>query len=430
MSEVKDNLSSQPPGLEIVVSQTTHLISLDGIGEAKEFFAEQGCIVGADGLLKPPFTQDQLQKLKAYRESIKETSNGFEMPTERDFYRSIFLAVSLWPQIKNGQIQYLVGRGAGIEVALQGDVNNRAKNDLQFLYRSHADFDLYGVNYDVDPNGFGNIGKQPYSEEFLYVFGAQEYYPLKATKGLEHIPGKFLHETAETVDLGGIPIVIPQLEILALDKLLVPGTFSRPEGSDSLLLALQYDLNRDHILEYHERFVVEPQKGSVHDELVKGLQPYLDRLTHRQHALEIEVMKRDKISRVEARRKINDGVQTALENPKEAKDKIWEDLEAHRQAFAAFNFSKLHELERNTSTNSLITSETESIDPDLWIPLSDTDLNEAGELNHKYINQVLRKKRKLEGEEIRKQRDAKIVSFFEEVDKAKERIRARNKTIN
>ena len=105
------------------------------------------------------------------------------------------------------QVYYLFGKGHAVEIALIGDVQDRIAAKRDFPFRTHSDFDLYGVPLDVE-----------YSESFKLVFGAQETYDPTETKGLHNLPPGLLHNTAEKVDLGGLSVLIPQLELLFLDK--------------------------------------------------------------------------------------------------------------------------------------------------------------------------------------------------------------------
>ena len=255
-------MSDQITELEVPINQESKtarapLTPEEGILDARNFFASMGIPVGDDSLASQELTKEQLQKLEAWRE--ESSKEGVEMPTEQDFYRKVFLAASLWRQKEGDKINYLFGKGVGVEIALRGTVKNRKKKEITLSYRTHSDFDLYGVDYPLGPGGYSNVGKSPYSEQFLRVFGAQEYFHPTATKGLS-LPPTLLHDTYETVDLGGIEFLIPQLEILFLDKWLRSGVYSRPEGPDAELLAKQYSLDKAKVDMYLDRFARYPKE--------------------------------------------------------------------------------------------------------------------------------------------------------------------------
>ena len=193
---------------------------------------------------------NELKKLKEYNDST--SINSIMMPTKREFDIKIKLAKKLWPQIsETGEINYLLGKGAGVELALLGEVQNRKKNNCNFPYRSHSDFEIYDT--------LGN-----YSQEFLTVFGAQEIYPKTRTKGLDYIPDGYMDQTYDTVIYDGESYLIPELELLFLDKYMRQEATPREEGCDAMLLLREYKLDINKINDYFERFVRKPNLDSYY----------------------------------------------------------------------------------------------------------------------------------------------------------------------
>lgn len=188
---------------------------------------------------------EELEKLKKYNEETSE--HGIIMPTLETFDMKVLMATTLWPQInKRGEIDYLLGKGVGAELALRGEVLGRDKNPVSFPYRSHSDFEIY------DCIGYNNI---PEARGFFEVFGAQEYYPKDRTKGLERMDPTMMDSTYETVTYNGHIYLVPELEILFLDKYLRQESTPRKEGCDALLLLQAYPLDIDRINELFDKYV-------------------------------------------------------------------------------------------------------------------------------------------------------------------------------
>ncbi len=225
------------------------------MGQAKEFFQtrfqlhfdEEGFIIETSA--------DQIRQLAEWR---KEVGVMPETPTIESFYQKTLLAASLWRQESEGKINYLFGKGAGVEIALLGEVEGRKKNNASVSYRPHSDFELYAVEYNADENGANQGGIEVYTDEFVEVFGPQEYLPTTRTKALEDLPADLLHMTSERVNLAGVTLLVPQLEILFLDKWQSRETTPRPEGYDDEVLAKEYDLDAMLLHDYLQRFVIEP----------------------------------------------------------------------------------------------------------------------------------------------------------------------------
>lgn len=161
-----------------------------------------------NGLINSENLNDEHIKLLKEWENKTEIG-GIIMPQLEDFYRSVLVAISLNPQKnEDGKIEYLFGKGIGVEIALRGKVQGRNVFGTEPMYRSHSDFELYDTK------------ENPHTQYFQEVFGSQEFYPQTKTKGLKDIPEGEMDTTHEIVDLDGYKILIPKLEILFLDKFL------------------------------------------------------------------------------------------------------------------------------------------------------------------------------------------------------------------
>lgn len=229
---------------------------VEGIENARIFFSSFGLTTDNDGLLVSDFNDELLNSLRKWRDDC--FLDGNEMPTEDIFYQKVLLAVSIWPQRGKEGINYLLGKGIGVEIALRGKVLGRKKNDINIPFRPHSDFELYGVEERKIDQKSGS----PLQYQFSRVFGGQEYFHWTNTKGLKGIRDGVLYDTAETVDLGGVPVLIPQLEMLFLDKFLKKGS-PRPEGYDDLLLARSYKLDRAKIHQYLDDYFISPEKNQL-----------------------------------------------------------------------------------------------------------------------------------------------------------------------
>lgn len=229
---------------------------VEGIENARIFFSSFGLTTDNDGLLVGEFDDVDLGRLRKWRDDCFQGGN--EIPTENIFYEKVLLAVSLWPQRDKEGINYLLGKGIGVEIALRGKVLGRKKNDIDIPFRPHSDFELYGV----DERKIDQKSRSPLQYQFSRVFGGQEYFHWTNTKGLKGIREGVMHDTAEIVDLGGVHVLIPQLEILFLDKFLKKGT-PRPEGFDDLMLARSYNLDRVKIHQYLDDYFILPEKNQL-----------------------------------------------------------------------------------------------------------------------------------------------------------------------
>lgn len=250
--------------------------SKEKMDQAKSFFGAMGLTIDTDGLISQDLTPEQIDALARWR---KETMSGsIEMPDEDMFYRKTLLAVSLWRQSEGTSTNYLLGKGIGAEVTIRGQVKGRVKRPSHFSYRSHSDFELYGVDYEHDERGENTSGKLVYPDNFKTVFGGQEFFPPTKTKGLREVPPELLHETAETVDLGGVEVLVPELELQFLDKWEASGSYHRPEGTDAEVLARQYDLDHEKIHDYLDRFVIQPEIATAQGRPRNNPEWHLDRV--------------------------------------------------------------------------------------------------------------------------------------------------------
>ena len=195
-----------------------------------------------------------MRDLISLREENERTSiNGIIMPTLLDFDKKIALAIELWPQVnKDGGIDYLFGKGVGVELAIRGQVKGREKNPMSFPYRSHSDFEIYDCDGD-------DYNEMPEAHDFYAVFGGQELYPKTSTKGLTDIEPGLMDSTYEVVSYNGHDYLVPELELLFLDKYLKMESTPRQEGCDALLLMKQYHLNIDKINLYYEKYFKKPK---------------------------------------------------------------------------------------------------------------------------------------------------------------------------
>ena len=247
---------------------------VEAVKEAQNFFRSLGLAVENDGLVTKEPTGEQLVKLREWHDQTRD--GGIDMPTEKAFYEKVLLAISLWRQQEGEKTNYLLGKGTGVEVALRGNITGRTKRPIEFSYRSHSDFELYGVDYEAAENGTNLGGKPVYTEPFVKIFGSQEYFPVTKTKGLKNIPPTLLYDTAEVVDFGGVSARVPQLELLFLDKYMARESTPRPEGHDAELLARQYVLDRAKTHQYLDQLVIEPAVAQIQAQTQRDYQGQLD----------------------------------------------------------------------------------------------------------------------------------------------------------
>lgn len=247
---------------------------IEMIKEAQNFFRSLGLSVEDNGFVTKEPTEEQLSKLREWHDQTRE--GGIDMPTEKVFYEKVLLAISLWRQKDGEKTNYLLGKGTGVEVVLRGNVAGKTKRPIEFSYRSHSDFELYGVDYNAGETGTNLGGKPIYTEPFTRIFGNQEYFPVTKTKGLKNIPPTLLHDTAEVVDFGGVQARVPQLELLFLDKYMARESTPRSEGYDAEILAKQYVLDRVKTHQYLDQLVIEPAVAQIQAQTQKDFQGQID----------------------------------------------------------------------------------------------------------------------------------------------------------
>lgn len=201
--------------------------------------------VREEGDVKP------FDKIEQYRRYCEGTYQGtVEMPTLEIFDKKVEIATEVFPQKDDGgRVRYLFGKGVGAELAIRGEVENRKKYNNRFPYRTHSDFEIY--DYD------GNYSTDVAARDFYTIFGAEERYPKNRTKALNNIPEGYMDDTYETVRYNGREYLVPELEILFLDKYLLQEKTQREEGCDAVLLAKEYDLDIDKVLRHYDDFVAK-----------------------------------------------------------------------------------------------------------------------------------------------------------------------------
>jgi len=174
------------------------------------------------------------------------------------------------------QLNTILERVGGVEIALLGNVLGSQKRDASFPYRSHSDFELYGMNFKSDKYGGKIDNAITYTTAFQKIFGSQEIFSSNHTKGLKNLPEDLISKTAKICMLGDIPIKIPELEILFLDKWIMTESTPRiVQGNkmyDAECLARQYVLDLKKCQEYLENYVIKPNKNIIEENFKKKSQ--------------------------------------------------------------------------------------------------------------------------------------------------------------
>ncbi len=225
------------------------------VGQVVEYFNQEfGLRLDETGNLQIEPTGERLTQLRNWHEETSK--NGIDMPDMDTFTAKMVLARALMPQLdESGNITYLFGKGAGAELALQGDVVGREKRTSDIPYRTHSDFEIYGVVRD-------SYDAIPYGHRFTAVFGSQEIYPVNKTKGLHDLPQDYLHKTAEVVDYGGLGFIVPRLELQFVDKFEKANeTVERDlrHKTDAEWLATAYTMDADLIHSTVDNYVIAPE---------------------------------------------------------------------------------------------------------------------------------------------------------------------------
>lgn len=218
------------------------------------FNNEFGLAIDGTGSLESEPTAEQLTQLRGWNEATSK--DGIIMPDIDIFTAKMVLANALMPQRdESGKITYLFGKGAGAELALQGEVEGRSKQVTEVPYRTHSDFEIYGATTD-------SYDAIPHSARFTAVFGSQEIYPVGNTKGLHDLPPDYLHKTAEVVNYGGVDFLVPHLELQFVDKFEKSNeTVERRlrDKTDAEWLATAYKLDAGLVHATIDSYVIAPE---------------------------------------------------------------------------------------------------------------------------------------------------------------------------
>lgn len=196
--------------------------------------------------------------------NIDTSIEGILMPDYDSFVEKVLMMCKLWNQKDDNKINYLFGMGIGIELALQGNVIGRRKNNNCYPYRSHNEIFLYNV--DNSNNNFYN------NNAFLRVFNRVELYDKKSTFVLNDMPKDLMDNNYDMVMIHNHKVLIPCLEILFLDSYLSGGMERRVEGADYELLIREYDLDIDKVISYLENYYINyliNNSDSRYDSLVE-----------------------------------------------------------------------------------------------------------------------------------------------------------------
>lgn len=231
------------------------------VSQTIEYFNNEfGLNIDGAGRLEAEPTTEQLTQLKAWHETT--SNDGIIMPDMDTFTAKMLLANALMPQRdESGNITYLFGKGAGAELALQGEAAGRDKQVADVPYRTHSDFEIYGATTD-------SYDAIPHSARFTAVFGSQEIYPVGNTKGLHDLPPDYLHETAEVVNYGGVDFLVPRLELQFVDKFEKSNeTVERRlrEKTDAEWLATAYDMDADLVHSTIDSYVISPEMAKLQE---------------------------------------------------------------------------------------------------------------------------------------------------------------------
>ena len=195
--------------------------------------------------------------------NLDTTVDGVYMPDYDTFLNKVLLIIELYAQ-KEDKINYLFGMGLAIELALQGNVYKRKKNNNCYSYRPHNSLYLYNV--DKQDNSFYN------NDNALFkVFNNICIFDKQNTVNLHNLEYSYFDNNYDIVYLCNKKIYIPKLEILFLDSYLSKQSSSRDGVHDYELLLNEYDLNLDEIIRYIENYYIDYQiklDDSKYDNLV------------------------------------------------------------------------------------------------------------------------------------------------------------------
>jgi len=207
-------------------------------------------------LNKEVLDYNDLKEIRNYH--IETSVEGIKFKTYDDFINKIILMTKVWNQTENENVNYLFGNSVATEIALQGNVVGRKKNNHCYPYREHSDVVLYDVKiFDYDDTMDSN--------DFRNTFGNVEFYSSNETKILTMLPNDLLDNTLETVIINNKKILIPQLEIIFLESYLNRELISREHGYDYELLFNEYELDINKILRYLEEYYIKPKINSDYE---------------------------------------------------------------------------------------------------------------------------------------------------------------------
>lgn len=197
--------------------------------------------------------------------NVDTTIQGVSMNDYDTFVDKVLLASHIWPQLnEDGIINYLFGLGIGIELALQGDVIGRRKNNNCFEYREHYNMYLYGLREN--------------NNEFNKIFRPITFNRYN-TLELHNLDENLLATSYDVVRIHNHKVYIPSLEILFLDSYLSREMNKRQSGCDYELLMREYDLDVNRIISYLERYYInylisigDSKYDSLADEQIKAIE--------------------------------------------------------------------------------------------------------------------------------------------------------------
>ena len=201
-------------------------------------------------LEKEEFNYEDIKEIRKYH--LDTYNEGIVISNYQEFINKIFLIVKLWPQKEKNNINYLFGGELAIELALQGNVLNRRKNNHCYPLKKHSEIVLYDVK-EVE------LGDTKGSANVKDAFGNIEYYSGAETKSLSNLDKGLLDKGYDTVIINNEKILIPELEILFLDSYLQKELNPRKEGYDYELLLMEYELDTDKIINYLEEYYINPK---------------------------------------------------------------------------------------------------------------------------------------------------------------------------
>ena len=191
-------------------------------------------------LLKSDINEIDIDSIRLW--NIDSSIDGVLMPDYDTFIDKVLVISKLWKQLEDNKVNYLFGMGIGIELALQGNVIGRKKNNNCYPYREHNELYLYDVN-------------SPCSSQILKVFNPNVYGKTK-TFVLNGMNEDLMDNDYDVVMIHNHKVLIPCLEILFLDSYLSGGMERRKEGSDYELLINEYQLDVNKVISYLENYYI------------------------------------------------------------------------------------------------------------------------------------------------------------------------------